>query len=384
MYYPIIASDSNEPSLSSLPRDIVWNCLLRVPRSNHLNISCVSKTLRSLVLSPEFRSLLPKDSIYVSFLAPRTAMSTNCHWFTLRRLPIENTKKIQYRLFAVPIPFPCDAGLFRSYYPTSVVVGPEIYFVGGPYFLNRSSDLWIFDTRSGKLTQGPSMKVARTGDYLVGVVDGKIYVIGGACKDEEEIQVEVFDPISRSWSFLGEEKMRSCISRQFAVSMNRKVYMVGYSACISAYNPNLSEGRRILEMIPKSKKRTRDEMLSCATSDGVVCVCVVENVMYACFAWSGLKWFDTKLKVWKKLVKVDGKPVYAFSVSAMTEYNGMLAVLWPQRKFDSEEKKDVICGFISLYKVGERICGKIEWSGIVATVPSDFRSLRCLVVSDHR
>lgn len=42
----------------------------------------------------------------------------------------------------------------------------------------------------------------------------------------------------------------------------------------------------------------------------------------------------------------------------------------------------VMCGLISLDKVGEGIRGKIEWSGIVATIPSNYRLLGCLVVSD--
>lgn len=66
-------------------------------------------------------------------------------------------------------------------------------------------------------------------------------------------------------------------------------------------------------------------------------------MLYACFAWSGLMWFDTKLKVWTRLVRGDGKALYPFSVSAMAEYNGKLAVLWPQRKIDSKEENEYDC-----------------------------------------
>ncbi|KFK36616.1 hypothetical protein AALP_AA4G146900 [Arabis alpina] len=359
MCFSVTASDANEPSLSWLPRDIIWNCLLRVQRSDHLSVSRVSKSLKSLVCSPEFRCLFPKDSLYVSFVAP--GMASNWLWFTLRRLP---TKKNEYQLVHVPIPVPFPRHPWLSP-PKTVVAGSKIYFIGGPYHLSNDTDLWIFDTRSGKLTQGPSMKVARRrGGYLVGVIEGKIYVIGGG-EVNEEVQVEVFDPKTRSWDFAGEEKECNP-SSTFTVSMDQKVYMVGSTADVSAYNPNPSRGRRV-ELIRKvqNRNKTYEEFV-----DRMECVCEVENVMYACFDWCGLKWFDTMLKVWKKLVRRDGKPLYANPVSAMSEYNGMLAVLWKRRNFGFENKEDVICGLISLFKVGEGICGEIEWSGIVDANPN--------------
>ncbi|CAA7055791.1 unnamed protein product [Microthlaspi erraticum] len=161
--------DNNQQlaSLSSLPHEIVLSCLARVPRSCHLNLTHVSKTLRSLIRSRELRSLLhKKNSLYVYLHNPK---NKTYHWLTL--LHCEETM-ISYRL--APIPFPCHPFMRHS---SSVAVGSEIYYVGGSF--RPSSDLWILDTRSGKFHQGPSMKVPCRGvDTWLGVIDGKIYVVG--------------------------------------------------------------------------------------------------------------------------------------------------------------------------------------------------------------
>ncbi|ESQ50250.1 hypothetical protein EUTSA_v10002158mg [Eutrema salsugineum] len=69
-----------------------------------------------------------------------------------------------------------------------------------------------------------------------------------------------------------------------------------------------------------------------------------------------------------------------FHEAVMTEYNGKLAVLWPEINYPRTER-EIRCALITLDWIGDGIHGKIEWSGTVA-VPydSDFRN--CLVVSD--
>lgn len=115
--------------LTSLPDEIIFNCLIRVPRCYYQNLSSVSKTLRSLVHSPElhrlrsFLSNKPKDSVYILFHVDKTLVYL---WFTLRE--IEKTiPKIEYRL--VPYQSPIRSKyMYRSY---TIQVGPEIFFKGG-------------------------------------------------------------------------------------------------------------------------------------------------------------------------------------------------------------------------------------------------------------
>lgn len=121
---------------------------------------------------------------------------------------------------------------FPTFYSSGVSVGSEIYFPdhGWPF---PSKKVRVLDTRSGTIRMGPSMKVARWAHKeSMGVVDEKIYVIGGTYGKN---QVEVFDPETQTWEFAGEEKVQ-CNSR-FSGSLEDKVYMVDLEhGRISAYS----------------------------------------------------------------------------------------------------------------------------------------------------
>uniref|UniRef100_M4F4N2 F-box domain-containing protein n=1 Tax=Brassica campestris TaxID=3711 RepID=M4F4N2_BRACM len=374
-------------SLSSLPDDIVLSCLARVPRSYHLNISWVSKHLKALVRSPELnllRSTLPKSSLHVCFEEEEDHEDdenhSSFHWFTLKETSTTATTT-EYGLVPNPTPFPPHP----KYGSSTVAVGSKIFFIGG--FTEPSKDLWILDTRSGNMTQGPSMTVARKQPKAaVGVIDGKIYVIGGRHfsfsdgRFHEEVQVEVFDPKSETWELAGQERVRK-FSRCSA-SVEGKVFMVEYTRT-SVYNPREGEGERVVHMVSKTlAEGGRKDRLKNVT---VGCVCVVEDVLFAFFNPTGLMWFDTKLYVWRKLVGRDGKELpFILRADAMGEYEGRLVVLYmlAEKEVHNPVAKSVRCIFVSLDRAGDMICGTIDWSGIVATVPFLFRFLHCLAVSD--
>lgn len=185
-------------SLSSLPEDLVLNCLARVPTSYDQTLACVCKNFQSLVLSGELaqmRFLLAaiKDYpllcvFYTEF--PRPGWK-KLHWVTFN---LKEKKTSPWKSV--------DISTTQNMACPTVSVGSTIYFVGGSDCdAECSSGLVIFDSRSGKLSTGPSMKVARKGAG-VAVVDGKIYVMGG-CQfkfNKDEInQVEVFDPNTQTW-----------------------------------------------------------------------------------------------------------------------------------------------------------------------------------------
>ncbi|CAN6891821.1 unnamed protein product [Brassica oleracea] len=286
-------------SFSSLPDEVVLKCLFRVPRCYDLNLSLVSKTLRSLLAD-----VLPRPSL-----------------------------------------------------GSAVSVGSEIYFIGGRSV--PSTELCILDTRSGHLRTAPSMKVCRSDvKVAVGLVDRKIYVIGGSKKNS---QVEEFDPETQTWGFAGEEKLK-CES-WFSATLEEKVYMVNWDGRVSTYSPR--EGK------PNGFLRDNHGLS------------VGDNVKFLC-VWGGLMWFNTKLKVWRRVVHRDGKDgkleLYSFAAVKMVEDEGTIAFFWPLRNIDPN-KKDLTCKLIALDRVGEEISGRIEWSGIVATLPHNIRLKDCLVVS---
>ncbi|CAA7019823.1 unnamed protein product [Microthlaspi erraticum] len=373
-------SSSSSLSFSSLPKDMVLKCLLRVPRSSHLNVSFVNASFKSLITSREFHQsqsiLLRKDSVYVSFTDDE---EYDCvyKWFTLRPVEIEDEKKTtEYRLVPVPVP---SNGL--SYVSAEVIaVGSEIYFVGGETLSDSdydSSGLWIYDTLSGDLTKGPSMPCPNTICYALGVVEGEIYVIRGG-REYGEIQVVAFDTKSRVWSFAWEGNVQKPPS--YCASLEGKVYTVDhYGDEVTVYNPKEGKTEETISTIENEGRiRRGDDFLSY--------VCAVEDVLYACFDWSGFVWFDNKLNVWTRLIISDDDvdDVKALTnqiyVDAMVEYHGKLAVFW-QKESEVGEFKDVMCVLIALDRIGERIRGKIDWSGVVATVPTCYKFVHCLGVS---
>ncbi|WZZ17593.1 hypothetical protein YC2023_110682 [Brassica napus] len=235
---------SHPPPLSSLPDDIVLRCLALVPRMYHLNISWVSKDLRSLVRSPELNLLRSTlRSLHLCFQEDHSDNNSSFHWFTLN--------EAEHGLVLNPTPFPSHPSYGSS---STVAVGSNIFFMGGSR--EPSTDLWILDTRSGNITKGPSMSVARVGrTTAVGVIDGKIYVMGGG-EFNEEMQVEVFDPETETettWELAGVEKVRK-ISRCSA-TVDRAGSGAGASRAI-AQGPREREGSIMFLSIRNLRGRT--------------------------------------------------------------------------------------------------------------------------------
>ncbi|CAA7055794.1 unnamed protein product [Microthlaspi erraticum] len=78
----------------------------------------------------------------------------------------------------------------------------------------------------GKFHQGPSMKVPRrVVETWLGVIDGKIYVIGGGCDEKNHVE---FDPESKIWKLLEKEKVvpPRLGGQYYTASLEHKVYMV--------------------------------------------------------------------------------------------------------------------------------------------------------------
>ncbi|KAJ4902741.1 Galactose oxidase/kelch repeat superfamily protein [Raphanus sativus] len=108
-------------------------------------------------------------------------------------------------------------------------------------------------------------------------------------------------------------------------------------------------------------------------------VCAVENVLYACYDSRGLMWFDTKVKVWRSVVmSLYALEACRYAKHAVAEYEGKLAIFQLIKHGRVENTKSVKMSLFSFHRVGERILGKIEWSGIVATDPSLSRFSHCL------
>ncbi|XP_010512850.1 PREDICTED: F-box/kelch-repeat protein At2g44700-like [Camelina sativa] len=338
---------TNQPpptSFSSLPFDIVLNVLARVPKRYYPILRCVCKSLRSLLRSPEIqktRSLLGKDSLFICFTDRSTDPKTP-HWFTLRR--IENSTTDENVVDSIEVP----RGLSLS----TIVVGHEIFAI-------RSTNLLIFDTQSRELREGPSLLVKRPSNS-VGLIGGKIYVIGG--HREDSIPAQVFDLKTQTWEAapIPEADGRFVWSCAANFSLDRKVCALSSGRGTTCYDPR--DGSCETFELPDGYRWKTG-------------VCVIDNVLFVYFFRYGLMWYDTQLRLWRVVYGLDiGK---AGSV-AMAEYYGKLAFLWVNRSLLCPESKEIWCRMIGLDRNESGTHGTAEPSQLLWIVPRDYNMCRCL------
>ncbi|CAH8360675.1 unnamed protein product [Eruca vesicaria subsp. sativa] len=341
-------------SFSSLPNDIVSDILARVPKRFHPTLSCVSKTFRRLLLSPELhkiRSLLRKDSLFISF----ANKPNDAAWFTLRRAENNPTEN---RFVSIDLVFPSQ----REKDPSIVSIGSELFFICGSFY--PSSTMYVLDSRTGKFRKGPSSRADKL-YRSVGVVGSKVYVVGSYRDDE--IHVEAFDVRTQTWELAPfPEDQRSWWGLAATVSLNRKV-------CTLRYFDNVAKCYDTRDGSCESFGLPKGDWL------GRTGACVMNNVLYVYYARFGLMWFDSELEMWRV---VDGltRLKKVWSVVAMAEYYGKMALLWEDKV--GGERKDVWCRMVSLERSEEGVQGIAEASQLLGSVPRGYRLQHCLSVSD--
>ncbi|CAN6852893.1 unnamed protein product [Brassica oleracea] len=345
-------------AFSSLPKDVAWQILARVPKRLYPILACFSKNLRSLVRSPEIhriRSLLRKDSLYISFMhTDKTNGVRTPHWFTLRRAESEN------QFISVNLVFPNHEEIMP---PSIVSYGPELFFISGS--LIPSSTLWIFDSRTGKFRQGPSMNA----DHFVksvGLVGSKIHVVGGYMNDEIH-QAESFDLKTQTWEPAPRPNPERLFHATADVSLDRKVCaLMSLGAIVVCYDTR--DGSCTGFELPRKDKWWKTG------------VCVIDNVLYVYYARFGLMWYDTELKLWRVVNGLDGmKKVRSV---AMAEYYGKLAFLWKGYGVVGGVRKEVWCRMIALDRSEGGIDGTAEPAQLMGSVPRGYKLQHCLSVSE--
>ena len=341
-------------SFSSLPDDIILNVLARVPRRYQPILSCVSKKLRSLVRSSELqitRSLRGKgDRFYVGFKKAYSCSSyvtwDSYHWFTFT--------ESHHRLASIPFP----SSPLKPYSTTPIMVGTDIYIVGG------SRNMWILDTRSGKLLRGPKSPVFRD-RAAVGLVNDKIYIFGGTCPKSyyEDIQAQAFDLNTQTWQLAPNPsvKVNSINNSVVTPALGRKIYVMS--------------GKNVI--VYDTRDGTCDEIIRAEDFNSQT-ICVVDNVLYMHYHDVGLMWYESKAKEWRVVHGLKFKGY--FSNIKMAEYNGKLAFLW-----HSVNNGEVWCSMIALYGSSNvAIRGLVEWSDrLLSDVPFSYYVKDFMVCTDY-
>ncbi|XP_026387393.1 F-box/kelch-repeat protein SKIP6-like [Papaver somniferum] len=348
--------------IPDLPNDISLHCIARVPHIHHSNLSLVSKSWNSLLRSHLFfntRFNLNYTQTLLFFIIRIHNSSLKWYFFDPKNPKL---------LFSVP-PNPV-----QSIGSAFVVLGHDIYVIGGSVHDIPSPNVWVFDSRFKKWELGPAMSVGRK-FAAAGVVNGKIYVTGGCLIDslsESTQWAEVFDPAVGKWEAVVPNPSPSQVNvmekdiHRCAV-IGDKLYAMTHRLAVVYDTKELSWSD------VKSKInlgwRGRD-------------TAVVDGTLFSYDYLIGeIRGFDENVGCWRKLKGLDSGLDKFLCGATMANVGGNLCVLW-QRSTWNENETEIWCAEISTRKgsCGGELWGSVVWSKRILVVPDRSSVVRCLAV----
>ncbi|KFK24755.1 hypothetical protein AALP_AA8G020700 [Arabis alpina] len=325
------SSESPSPppptSFSSLPYDLVLNCLARISLIHRPTLSLVSKSFRSLLASGELyaaRSRIGKteDCLYV-FLNPNKR-NPNPRWFALA--PIPQRQKL--------LPIPLCIYQHPQSSSTVVSIGSKIYIIGGFFKGIRCTRVLVLDCQSHQWSRLPQMRVRRA-KAAADVIDGKIYVIGGCKSNKSEDWGEVYDIKTQTWEPLSPETLD--LTPQKSVVPER--------------------------LVMGGKVYTKDG-LKLNFKKGICLVEIDKNVLCQIFVTNGkLFWRDAneELRGWCKVWGLE-ELSSNYLVWVVNSCGGGRVIVWWKKQLE------IWCAEISFERRGfEELLGFVEWSKNVLT-----------------
>ncbi|CAN7070454.1 unnamed protein product [Brassica oleracea var. botrytis] len=351
-------------SFSSLPDELVENILARISNWNYPNLSLVSKRFLSILSSPELystRSRIKTIEPCLYFCLEDSPNISSPKWFSLRM----NDYDILGDYSLVPVP---------SNYSPTIVVGSEIYLIGGPSKGPPSSLVRILDCRSHTWRDGPSMSVPRAGASAY-YIHGKIYVME-RCRKDDDNWMEVLDIKTQTWSPLLSHGATEFRSGWFIIKLFRgKIYVIGSKNYVYDRNKDTWE-----------VVKTHALIFKCILAADWY---VIKNVIYRYTSDGSLVRFSYNRRGW---VRVEGWDLellrthrrYTFSgecVLSIRNHGGKLLVMWSPRFEENNGKSEsrIWCAKIALEGSRNGVWGRVEWVNEVLTVTSSYKFLSCVV-----
>ncbi|ESQ43368.1 hypothetical protein EUTSA_v10015695mg, partial [Eutrema salsugineum] len=381
------------PSFSSVPDEIIANCLARLSKSHYRSLSSVSKSFHFLLFSSA-----TEPHLYICLRLPR---DTHHCWFNLMnpdQTLISNCGEIKSELSLVPVKQKLSSSSY-AYAPsnaTIVAVGSEIYQIGkSKEDKRRSRAVPVLDCRSHTLRRAPKMTVARKGAKSC-FVDGKIYVIGGCRKREEPMPPQ---PQRQREEQTQRLRLGSyCLATSgYGFHLKHKVVVFGARLYVvtkkNKYVYDPKERRWLLEMGLVGLERL--------VVSGNRHWCVIENVLFSHYCGEFL-WYEWSRGEW---LMVEGlgdlytKRADKYRTVQLVNHGGKLVIIWHEwidivwRQNNGFERrlgikgKRTCCAVISLKNRlsssgSEEVWGEIERLNVVVpTVPNSYDVLSCLSVS---
>ncbi|WCJ20553.1 Galactose oxidase/kelch repeat superfamily protein [Euphorbia peplus] len=185
-FNPIISIST---SLSSLPDDLLLECLTRVPSSSLPSLSAVCRRWSHLLRSPSFLSLrrlhgLIHPTVFAFSTSDHSSLSAVSLRFTNRRIAIHTVSKIDTHISIDDIS-----------HSRLAAIGPHIYII------TPNGLVFCYDTWTLTLTLRSSITFPRK-KFAAAVVSGKIYVAGGGSR--AAAAMEEYDPETDSWSVIAQ------------------------------------------------------------------------------------------------------------------------------------------------------------------------------------
>ncbi|XP_074264364.1 F-box/kelch-repeat protein SKIP6-like [Silene latifolia] len=363
----------NQTLIPHLPNDVALQCIARVPRSHHPHLSLVSKQWRSTLQSPHLhstrRTLFTTESfLYLNLrLFNPLNSSFSFKWYFLD--PSTNfsasSQNTPYPPHIFPI-YPCPSQTIGASY---VTLDHLVYVIGGSIRDIPSNNMWVYDCLMNKWELGPKMRVGR--EFAAsGVIDGKIYVLGGCLGDNWARSMnwaEVFDPKTGIWAPVKSPvEVREKWMHGSAVVGGRIYGMADRGGVV--FEPGTEEwGPVSMELDLGWRGRAA----------------VVDEVLY-CYDYLGkVRGFDIGENVWKELRGVnDSKgclPKFLCGAT-MANVGGRLFVVW-EGKNGSGKDIEVWCAEIVVRKDDSGdLWGSVVWSNVIIVIPKGSSIVHCIGV----
>ncbi|XP_010473938.1 PREDICTED: F-box/LRR-repeat/kelch-repeat protein At2g29770-like [Camelina sativa] len=338
-----------------IPEGLVESILLLVERCNYPKLSLFSRSFHHVISSPELyqrRSQLgltePVLYALIRFRFPRNRLP--CWYILNRNVP----RNISLRLTEVRSLPPMNLG------SAVVTIGYEMYVIGGDNGRYRStSDVLLIDCRFHTRRSLPRMQRSRY-SAAAGVIDGKIYVIGG-CEQRDDNWVEVFDTDTQTWSsvpvpgpFPGPFPIFNQNGAFMAyIVMQERIYIMDLMDCF-AYEQRQGILHHVREF-------------ECHQMCHNGC-CVVEDLLYSidplCLSESPIVACDPNDFVWRPVVGEFFSPNLNYYECKLANICGNLMVIGPTK--DRQGRQDVWCVEIVLKRLeGGEIQGKVVSRSLV-------------------
>ncbi|CAA7059369.1 unnamed protein product [Microthlaspi erraticum] len=215
--------------------------------------------------------------------------------------------------------------------------------------------------------KAPSMRAAREKAAVAGVLDERIYVMGG-CKAEETANwAEVYDTKTQTWEALPDPgaELRSSLLKTIRM-IKGKVYVENSEKKHYVYDPKEGKWDVAANALVNDQRRR----------------CHID-VLYSC-STQGCFWYDRESKEWRKVRRLEAfdTNVRDGVIIALANYCGKLLILWDKIEKPRRgqcRNKNIWCSGINLERRNgdeDEVWGTVEWASVVLTVPSSYVFLR--------